>query len=259
MKYRVEELAVAAGLTVDTVRFYQGRGLLHPPQRSGRFVLYDESHIERLAQIKGLQGRGFTLAVIARILRGELDAADEALVQAVVSSNEAEGTGPEEFWTLEELGLRAGVTAVLLESLEREGVLVPRRQHGEARYTEADLVALRAGLKLLEYGLPLSDVLDLAREHEQSARLIAERAVTLFDRHIRKAHRGEDGAEAVAELVEAFHALLPTTVALVGHHFRRILLAVAQEHIEAVGDDQEVAAVRSESIRRLEPPMAAEG
>ena len=118
--------------------------------------------------------------------------------------------------------------------------------------------SLRAGLKLLEYGLPLGEVLDLARTHEQAARLVAEQAVTLFDRHIRQARRS-DGAEAAAELVGAFHALLPATVALVAHHFRRILLAVAQEHIEAVGDDEELAAVRSESLRRLEPPVAADG
>ena len=68
-----------------------------------------------------------------------------------------------------------------------------------------------------------------------------------------------DRAEAAAELVEAFHALLPATVSLVAHHFRRILLAVAQEHIEAVGDDEERAAVLTEASRRLEPPMAADG
>jgi DNA-binding transcriptional MerR regulator len=258
MEYRVEALAAAAGVSVDTVRFYQGRGLLDPPRRSGRVALYGDEHLERLARVKALQQRGFSLVVIARILRGELDEADEALVEAVATSQEEVNGAPEEFWTLAELGQRAGVPEPLLEALEREGVLVPRHRHSEARYTEADLVALRAGLRLLEYGLPLGEVLDLARTHEQAARLVAEQAVTLFDRHIRQARRS-DGTEAAAELVGAFHALLPATVALVAHHFRRILLAVAQEHIEAVGDDEELAAVRSESLRRLEPPVAAGG
>ena len=164
------------------------------------------------------------------------------------------GEAAESFWTLTELAERAGVALALLEALEREGVLVPRRQHDEARYTEADLVALQSGLKLLEYGLPLGDVLDLAREHQQAARLIAERAVALFDRHIRQARR--DDGDAPAELVEAFRVLMPATVALVAHHFRRILLTVAQEHIEAVGDDDEVAAVRTETQRR---PRATDG
>ena len=83
----------------------------------------------------------------------------------------------------------------------------------------------------------------------------------LFDDNVRHALRreGSGDAEAAARLVEAFDALLPATVSLVAHHFRRILLAVAQEHIEAVGDQDEVAAVRFEARRRLEPPMAAEG
>jgi DNA-binding transcriptional MerR regulator len=258
VEYRVEALAAAAGVSVDTIRFYQGRGLLDLPRRAGRIALYSDEHLERLQRVKSLQQRGFTLGVIARILGGELDAADEALVEAVVAGRDEVDGEPEEFWTLAELGARAGVPETLLEALEREGVLVPRHQHGEARYTEADLAALQAGLKLLEFGLPLGEVLDLARTHQEVARQVAERAVGLFDRHIRQARRA-GGDESAAELVEAFHTLLPATVALVAHHFRRILLTVAQEHIEAVGDDEELAAVRSESLRRLEPPMAVDG
>jgi DNA-binding transcriptional MerR regulator len=253
--YRVEALAAAAGVSVDTIRFYQARGLLPAPRRAGRIALYGDEHLERLTQIKNLQGRGFSLGVIGRLLRGDLDQADEALLEAVVIESESMKGEPEEFLTLAELAERAGVPVVLLEALEREGVLVPRRRHEEARYTDADLVALQAGLTLLEYGLPLSDVLDLARMHQQAARQVAEQAVTLFDRYIRQARRHED-TESATELVEAFHALLPATVSLVAHNFRRILLAVAQEHIEETGDDEERAAVSSAALLRLEPPIA---
>ena len=82
----------------------------------------------------------------------------------------------------------------------------------------------------------------------------AERAVALFDAHVRRPLRsaGLDEDEAAARLVEAFATLLPATVDLVSHHFRRTLLAVAQEHIEHVGADAERAAVAAESLRRLE-------
>ncbi len=86
---------------------------------------------------------------------------------------------------------------------------------------------------------------------------MAERAVSLFDLHIREARR--ENGENADKLVEAFEELLPLTVSLVAHQFRRILLAVAQEHIEVVGDDQELEAVHAEAQRRLEPPMAGEG
>ena len=63
---------------------------------------------------------------------------------------------------------------------------------------------------------------------------------------------GLDEEDAAARLVEAFAVLLPATVDLVSHHFRRTLLAVAEEHIEHVGADAERAAVAAESQRRLE-------
>ena len=54
MDYRVEELAGAAGLPVDTIRFYQARGLLPSPRRVGRTAIYDETHLERLRRIRSL-------------------------------------------------------------------------------------------------------------------------------------------------------------------------------------------------------------
>lgn len=263
MEYRVEDLARAASVSVDTIRFYQGKRLLGPPGRKGRVAVYGEDHLERLREIRRLRERGFTLGVIGRMLRDELDRADEALVEAVVAgSDERRPDGsPEEFLTLTELAERAGVPVALLEALEKEGILVPRRHEGGSRYTDADRVALQVGLRLLEHGLPLGEVLELARLHEQSARVLAERAVELFDQHVRQALRSEGtaDAEAATRLVEAFDELLPATVSLISHHFRRILLTVAQEHIEAVGDHNELAAVRSGARRRLEPPMAVDG
>jgi hypothetical protein len=78
---------------------------------------------------------------------------------------------------------------------------------------------------------------------------VAERAVALFDVHVRQPLRssGLPDDEAATRLVKAFYTLLPATVAIVTHHFRRTLLAVAQEHIEQVGADAERDAVRAEA------------
>src|SRR5256885_1078882 len=83
MEYRIEQLARTAGVAVDTIRFYQGKGLLEAPRREGRVTWYGEPHVERLKRIKELQQQGFTLTVIQRFLAGELEASDEALVAAV--------------------------------------------------------------------------------------------------------------------------------------------------------------------------------
>jgi len=70
VEYRVEQLAARAEVSVDTVRFYQARGLLDPPRRAGRIGLYDDDHLARLDRIRELQAKGFTLATIGRLVRG---------------------------------------------------------------------------------------------------------------------------------------------------------------------------------------------
>src|SRR5664279_3882553 len=84
-EWRVEELAREADVSVDTIRFYQKRRLLAPRRREGRVGLYGPEHLERLARIRDLRRRGLTLALIGRLVRGELDATDEPLAAAVLA------------------------------------------------------------------------------------------------------------------------------------------------------------------------------
>ena len=250
---RVEELAGRADVSVDTIRFYQKRRLLPPPARRGRIAWYGAEHVERLARIKDLQRRGFSLAVIRRIVTGELDRADEPLAAAVVGAVDDE-TGAEEFLTLDELAARSGVPEALIESIVREGLLVPRRHEGDARFTTADVDIVAAGLRLLETGLPMPELLTLARRHHDATRDTAEGAVAMFDTYVREPLRSADLSddERAERLVEAFRVLLPSVTALVAHHFRRVLLEVAQEHLESVGEPAELEAANAEASRRLE-------
>lgn len=247
MRYRVDELAATADVSVDTIRFYQGRGLLPPPTREGRVAWYGADHVALLARIRRLQAQGLNLTTIKRLLDGELDAADEALATAVSRSvGDVADAGP--LLTAEELAARTGIPSPLIDAVVREGLLVPHRRGGATGFTEADVEIARAGLRLLEHGLPLPDVLALARRHHDAVRAVAEEAVALFDAHVRQPLRadGADDAEAAARLVDAFHALLPATEALITHHFRRVLLAVAQEHIDHVGGDAERRAIAAD-------------
>jgi hypothetical protein len=63
---------------------------------------------------------------------------------------------------------------------------------------------------------------------------IASRAVELFDEHVRKpiGDTARSDAAAAAQLVEAFDVLLPAVTNLVANHFRRVLLAEAEERLE---------------------------
>jgi len=251
-RYRVEELARRADTSVDTIRFYQKRRLLPPPAREGRVAWYTDEHLARLQRIRELRTRGLTLALIGRMLDGDLDATDAPLAVAVAI---ADADIPEEFLTLEELAERSGVPGALLDAVVREHLLVPRVHDGAARYTTADIAVVQEGLRLLEQGLPLPDLLDLARTHHEMTRDIAETAVDLFDRYVRTPLRASDlpDDEKAERLVEAFRTILPAVTTLVAHHFRRVLLDVALEHLESVGEAAELAAVSVEASRRLEP------
>jgi DNA-binding transcriptional MerR regulator len=251
VEYRVEQLAAQCGVSVDTVRFYQSKGLLPPPRRAGRVALYAPEHMERINHIRALQRQGLTLAVIKRIVSGTLARGDADLA-AEVAGAQSEG-GDQGFMSLEQLAERSGIPSALLRAAERAGLTIGRKIDGEERYTLADVEMVRHGLRLLDAGLPINALLALATRYSSTARGVAEQAVDLFDEHVRKPIRasGLSDDEAAQRLVEAFRELLPAVTALVSHHFRRMLLAVAEEHIERVGGDAEVAASRAEA-RRME-------
>jgi DNA-binding transcriptional MerR regulator len=71
MELSITELADAVGISRRAVRFYVQRGLIPAPTGLGRGRHYDETHLERLKQIRELQNQGHALDAIAKILAGE--------------------------------------------------------------------------------------------------------------------------------------------------------------------------------------------
>jgi DNA-binding transcriptional MerR regulator len=226
MDYGVEELARAAGLRIDTVRFYQARGLLPPPRRAGRRAVYSAAHLARLRRIRTLQQDGLPLSVIRRVL-GEGRAAG-ALRRALRDEQGSRSL------TRAQLAFESGVPEALIRAVEEAGILEPVRTGGEVRYTEADLALARAALTLLNEQLPLPDLLGLAIHHAESVREVVDRAIELFDGHVR---RDRDGRQRdPAAVVEAFRRMLPAVTALVAHHFHRTLVSRALARLERLGD-----------------------
>jgi DNA-binding transcriptional MerR regulator len=74
----IGEAAKRTSLSVDTIRFYERRGLLPTPQRTtGRFRLYSSDDVERLGSIRRMQNLGFALKEIQQWLdlsKREVDA-----------------------------------------------------------------------------------------------------------------------------------------------------------------------------------------
>ncbi len=71
---RTGEVAARAGVNVQTLRYYERRGLLEEPERRpSRYREYPSDAVRVIRFIKGAQELGFTLTEIAELLRLRAD------------------------------------------------------------------------------------------------------------------------------------------------------------------------------------------
>jgi MerR family transcriptional regulator, repressor of the yfmOP operon len=73
LRYQIGEVAEKTGVTQRTLRFYEEKGLVQPPERmEGGFRLYSDQDVERILYIKQLQDLlGFTLSEIKEMVEAE--------------------------------------------------------------------------------------------------------------------------------------------------------------------------------------------
>ena len=243
MDYRVEELAAAAGLPVDTLRFYQSRGLLPPPDRVGRVAIYSEEHLERLARIRDLKRQGLTLAQIQRVLSRDASELDPLMAAL------EEGVGPRRL-SRSELASQAGVPEALIQAGISSGLLEPLEVDGEERFGDSDVEMARAGLILLEAGFPLQELVGHAVTHAQNVQQLCDDAIEMFDAHVRKR---EDSIQDTQEITEIFRRLLPQVTRLVAVHFQRTLVTRALNRLRGKQDVEALElALRATEAGRLE-------
>lgn len=72
-RYQIGEVAERTGVTQRTLRFYEEKGLLDPPERmDGGFRLYSDEDINRVIYVRQLQQfLGFTLSEIKEMVEAE--------------------------------------------------------------------------------------------------------------------------------------------------------------------------------------------
>ena len=69
MAMSIGKLAEAAGVNIETIRYYQRRGLLdEPPKPLGGYRDYLPEQVKRLRFIKRAQALGFTLDEVGALL-----------------------------------------------------------------------------------------------------------------------------------------------------------------------------------------------
>jgi DNA-binding transcriptional MerR regulator len=94
---RIGQLAKAAGVTVQTIRFYERRGLLRSPQRTASgYRIYAASDLESLRFIKWCQPMGFTLTELRELLQLHAAVANRAAAEPM--------RGPKELASIVRIG-----------------------------------------------------------------------------------------------------------------------------------------------------------
>lgn len=246
MEFDVAALSQRSGLSVDTIRYYQGLGLLPSPRREGRSAVYDASHLERLERIRTLAEQGFSLKAIGSLLEaGDASESDRQLLEAVTRQHAGRA------YSSGELASRLGVPASLIASVEKTGLAEGQQgADGAPVYSDDDVRVAAGALKMLEYGFPLTSLLSLAVKHHRAVRRTVDQAIDLFDDHVRKPRRGSEAApDSVARV---YREMLPLVTALVAHHFQRVLVNRALERLRKKGDDRALErAVKETSRRRI--------
>jgi len=88
--FTIAKTAEAAHVGVETVRYYERRGLIaQPTQKRGAFRTYDRSHVARIRFIKRAQDLGFSLSEIEELLALQ-DGTARAEVRRIASARLAE-------------------------------------------------------------------------------------------------------------------------------------------------------------------------
>jgi MerR family transcriptional regulator, mercuric resistance operon regulatory protein len=81
----IARVASAAGVGVETVRYYERRGLIaQPTSKRGAYRRYDDSHVTRIRFIKRAQELGFTLVEIEDLLRLQ-DGVDRRAIRQIAA------------------------------------------------------------------------------------------------------------------------------------------------------------------------------
>ncbi|MHA6780144.1 MerR family transcriptional regulator [Pseudonocardia saturnea] len=227
----IDQLGARTGITVRTIRFYAGRGLLPPPTLRGRTGLYGPDHVARLELVSELTALGFTLAAIEGHLERLPDtagAAELALQRALLTP-----WVPEQIEEVDraDLDRRAGrpLGDADVDALEGLGV-VTRIDGGRIRLHGSG--TLGSGVAVLDSGLPM-DV--WRRAHaliEQHTTALAEDLMKMFQDEVLQPYRDRGRpADERTRLAEAFSQLKPITVRGVITAFGRAVNRTIRERV----------------------------
>jgi len=221
--YSVEDLALKAEISVDTIRYYQGLGLISPPLKNGRRAVYGEKHVSRLEEIRKLALEGFSLRQISLLKEETLDGTTSDDLKHLI----AEDTKSRSL-SRAEVAEKASVPESLVALLCDNGLLQPLLDDEEPRFDESSVSMVEAGIAIANAGVPLEELVSLAQYHSSNVNEVVDRAISLFEEHIK------EGTEVSSEkdLAVVMKDLLPSVIRLVAQHFHKSLVTRSLERID---------------------------
>jgi DNA-binding transcriptional MerR regulator len=217
----VEQLAYETGMSVRNIRNHQSRGLLPPPEVRARIGYYGPQHVARLRLIQEMQGEGFKLSAISRLI-GEHGADADRFVGLRQAVTAPFATEAPEVLSREELAERFQVDDDrLLAKAQKLGLLIDL---GDERYEAPSPALLRAAEDVLKMGISLSAALSaiekLSRNSQSSARTFVNLFVEELWKPFDEAGRPDEGW---AEIIESIERLRPLAVEALNATFRLTL------------------------------------
>ncbi len=221
--WRIDDLAHRAGLTVDTVRYYQTQGLLPPAERCGRAKVYGPEHLERLERIRELQQRRFSLAAIRAFIAEDRD----GLIEGVFADRDETRT-----YTLDELVERSGIDHEFADALHTAGLLRDPAEHGRAAYDGEDLDVARAMAELRRLGMTDRVIEELGRIYAEGIEATQRQVIELFGGRGRLEWTGDDLAQFQRLTAKHSAEMLPPMRRMVDYAHHRTMQRLALAAIE---------------------------
>ncbi len=206
----IDALARETGMTARNIRAHQSRGLLPPPALRGRTGIYGPEHVARVRAIQELQGQGFNLEAIRRVLERVPAGADAALVDFVGAVSAPFTDETPEIVPAAEMAARWG-DELTPDVVKRVRALDLSRPVADGAAWEVRSPRLeRAARELAGLGVPLSDALDVLAALRAHAQAVAEAYAELFLEQVWRpfAAAGEP-AEDLPRVREALDRLRP--------------------------------------------------
>jgi DNA-binding transcriptional MerR regulator len=173
----IDELAQRTGMTVRNIRAHQSRGLLPPPEVRGRTGYYGQAHLDRIELIREMQGQGFNLEAIRRLVDAAPGSSEEPLrfLRAVA---EPYTTDEPEVLSAAELAAKWGTQdAALLARAVKLGLLRPL---GDGSFEDVTPRLTRAAKELERLGVSPEIAMQLATTIRKHADGVARAYVKLF-------------------------------------------------------------------------------